>query len=208
MARERGLSVDVDGFEKLMEKQRERGRAAQKKTIVTAGEEDSVVTEFVGFDLDHSKATVVDTRTGPKGETFALVDRSPLYAEMGGQVGDTGMLILKDEKIPVTDTIKRGQTFYLKLATPPQSVIHNPQSAILQVDEPRRRAIEAHHTATHLLHWALHEVVDKKIEQKGSFVGPDRLRFDFNSAALTPAQLASIEDLINQHNVANDLVSW
>ena len=208
MARERGLPVDLDGFEKLMEEQRERGRAAQKKTIVQAGEEDSVASEFVGFEMDHCKATLVDLRTGPKGETFALVDRSPLYAEMGGQVGDTGLLILKDEKIPVTDTIKRGQTFYLKLATPPQSATRNPQSAILQVDEPRRRAIEAHHTATHLLHWALHEIVDKKIEQKGSFVGPDRLRFDFNSAALTPAQLTAIEDLINQHAIANDAVSW
>ena len=208
MARERGLSVDVAGFEKLMEEQRERGRAAQKKTIVQAGEEDSIATEFVGFEMDHCKATLVDLRTGPKGEAFALVDRSPLYAEMGGQVGDTGLLLLKDEKIPVVDTVKRGATFYLKLAAPPQSEIHHPQSAILQVDEPRRRAIEAHHTATHLLHWALHEVVDKKIEQKGSFVGPDRLRFDFNSAALTPAQLSAIEDLINQHTIANELVSW
>ncbi len=135
MARERGLSVDVDGFEKLMEEQRERGRAAQKKTVVAAGEEDSVATEFVGFEMDHSKATVVDLRTGPKGETFALVDRSPLYAEMGGQVGDTGLLILKDEKIPVTDTIKRGQTFYLKLATP--APIRHPQSAIR--NSPSRR---------------------------------------------------------------------
>ena len=216
MARERGLTVDAVSFEELMEQQRERGRAAQKKTVVQAGEEDSVTTEFVGFEMDHCKAMVVDTRTGPKGEIFALVDRSPLYAEMGGQVGDTGLLILKDEKIPIVDTIKRGQTFYLKLATPSQSAIRNPQSAIppapqsaiLQVDEPRRRAIEAHHTATHLLHWALHEVVDKKIEQKGSFVGPDRLRFDFNSAALTPAQLAAVEDLINQHTVANETVSW
>ena len=216
MARERGFTVDVDMFNRLMEEQRERGRAAQKKTVVQAGEEDSIATEFVGFEMDHCKATVVDFRPGSKGETFALVDRSPLYAEMGGQVGDTGLLILKDEKIPVTDTIKRGHTFYLKLASAPQSAIRNPQSAIpqgpqsaiLQVDEPRRRAIEAHHTATHLLHWALHEVVDKKIEQKGSFVGPDRLRFDFNSAALTPAQLASIEDLINHHTIANDAVTW
>ena len=208
MARARGFTVNITEFESLMDAQRERGRAAQKKTIVQAGEEDTVVTDFVGFEIDHCKATVVDLRTGPKGETFALVDRSPLYAEMGGQVGDTGLLLLKDEKIPVVDTVKRGATFYLKLAAPPQSEIHHPQSAILQVDEPRRRAIEAHHTATHLLHWALHEVVDKKIEQKGSFVGPDRLRFDFNSAALTPAQLSAIEDLINKHTIANEVVSW
>ncbi len=208
MARERGLDVDVAGFEKLMEEQKERGRSAQKKTVVVAGEEDATPTEFVGFEMDHCKTTVTGLRPGPKGETFALVNRSPLYAEMGGQVGDTGLLLLKDEKIAVVDTIKRGPTFFLKLERAPQTAVTETQPAILQVDEPRRRAIEAHHTATHLLHWALHEVVDKKIEQKGSFVGPDRLRFDFNSHALAPAQLLAMEELINRHTLANEPVSW
>ncbi len=207
MARERGLKIDLPEFERLMDEQREKGRSAQKKTVVLAGEQDAAPTEFVGFEMDHCKTTVVGLRAGPKGETFALVNRSPLYAEMGGQVGDTGLLLVKDEKLEVLDTVKRGATFFLKLKEAPVAELEN-APAILQVDEPRRRAIEAHHTATHLLHWALHEVVDRKIEQKGSFVGPDRLRFDFNSQALTAAQLAQVEALINQHTIANDSVSW
>ncbi len=215
MARERGLTVDTAGFEKLMEEQRARARAAQKKEVVAAEgnePESTTETEFVGYEMDHCKARVVALQT--RGEdTFALVDRSPLYAEMGGQVGDTGVLILKEQKIPVLNTVKRGGTFLLKLAAETDrgvavATVETPQNAILQVDEPRRRAIESHHTATHLLHWALHEVVGPDAAQKGSYVGPDRLRFDFNSAALTPAQVADVERLVNEHALANEAVSW
>ncbi|MBS0660673.1 MAG: alanine--tRNA ligase [Verrucomicrobia bacterium] len=206
LAQELGLKVDRKGAEKRMELQRQLGRDNQKKTMVMAGEEDASPTDFVGFEQDVCETSVVDLRSGPKGETFALVTRSPLYAEMGGQVGDTGLLTVGNEQIPVLDTIKRGQTFFLKLERNPEGSLAGP--AVLHVDEPRRRAIEAHHTATHLLHWALHEIVDKRIEQKGSFVGPDRLRFDFNSGALTAEQLAAMEELINQRTLRNDAVSW
>ncbi len=211
MAREAELEVDIDIFERLMNEQRDRARRAQKKEVISAqtGATSATATDFVGFDMDDCKAWLVAVQAQGE-DTFAVVDRSPLYAEMGGQVGDTGTLILRDEKIPVLNTIKRGDTFYLKLARAPlaEEAGRTPQPAILQVDEPRRRAIEAHHTATHLLHWALHEVVGKDVSQKGSYVGPDRLRFDFNSAALTPAQIARIEQLINERALANEPVSW
>src|SRR5262249_49125731 len=79
---------------------------------------------------------------------------------------------------------------------------------VLRVDQPRRHAIQRHHTVTHLLHWALHEVVSKDATQKGSFVGPDKLTFDFNSAPLTPAQVAHIEKLVNERILENAAVSW
>ncbi len=220
MARESGLTVDHEGFDRLMERQKALARSSQKKEIISADTSDAAVanvkTDFVGFELDHCKAWLVAVQTQGK-DLFAVVDRSPLYAEMGGQVGDTGTLILKEEKIPVLNTVKRGDTFYLKLAHAPSEEAHAiaredgkqvPHPALLQVDEPRRRAIEAHHTATHLLHWALHQVVSPDVAQKGSYVGPDRLRFDFNSAPLAPAQIAMVERLVNEHALANDTVSW
>ncbi len=212
MARERGLTVDTAGFEALMEQQRSRGRAALRREVVAAEgnePEGTAETEFVGYEMDHCKSHVLFFQ--PRGgDLFAVVDRSPFYAEMGGQVGDTGLLLLKNEKVPVLNTVKRGGTFYLKLGAAPAAAATGelPAPAILQVDEPRRRAVEAHHSATHLLHWALHEIVGPDAAQKGSYVGPDRLRFDFNSAALTPAQVADVERLVNEHALANAPVSW
>jgi alanyl-tRNA synthetase len=126
---------------------------------------------------------------------------------MGGQISDTGEVVFPDNRVvPVQGVTKQGRTFYLKLA---ESVeVSLPAEILLKVDSPRRRMIEAHHTATHLLHWALHEVVSKEVSQKGSFVGPDRLRFDFNSHPVSPQQLRDIEELVNSRIVANDTVSW
>jgi alanyl-tRNA synthetase len=140
-------------------------------------------------------------------QTFMIVDRSPFYAEMGGQVSDTGQVVFQDGKVvPVQGVTKQGRTFYLKLAQPIDVMI--PAEVVLKVDSPRRRVIEAHHTATHLLHWALHQVVSKEVSQKGSLVGPDRLRFDFNSQPVSSSQLRDIEELVNSRIVANDTVSW
>ena len=129
MAREAELTVDRDGFRPAHGAAEDAARArAQKKEIITADTERlapwrSVKTDFVGFELDHCKAWLVAVQ--PQGEEcFAVVDRSPLYAEMGGQVGDTGTLLLKEEKIPVLNTIKRGDTFYLKLAHAPSEESH------------------------------------------------------------------------------------
>jgi alanyl-tRNA synthetase len=205
LVRERGLALDLETVERMMEEQRERSRAAQEKEVVTAVEE-TAPTEFVGFHHDEAKAYLMQL-VRQEGQTFAIVDRSPFYAEMGGQVSDTGEVVFQDNKVvPVEGVTKLGRTFYLKLAGPLEVSI--PAEVFLQIDRPRRRMIEAHHTATHLLHWALHEVVNKEVRQKGSFVGPDRLRFDFNSHPVSPQQLRDIEELVNGRIVANDTVSW
>jgi alanyl-tRNA synthetase len=205
LVRERGLTLDLEAVEKQMEEQRERSRAAQEKEVVTAATE-TLPTEFVGFDHDEAKAKLVQVVT-QESQTFAIVNRSPLYAEMGGQVSDTGEVVLSGgEVVPVQGVVKQGRTFYLKLARPIETSI--PAEIFVKVDRPRRRRIEAHHTATHLLHWALHEVVSKEVRQKGSYVGPDRLRFDFNSNPVSTQQLRDIEELVNERIVANDTVSW
>jgi alanyl-tRNA synthetase len=205
LVRERGLTLDLEAVNQQMEEQRERSRAAQEREVVTAVEE-TIPTEFVGFYRDEAQARLVRV-VRQENQTFAIVDRSPLYAEMGGQVSDTGEVVLSGgDAVPVEGVAKQGRTFYLKLARPIQSDI--PAEVLLRVDRPRRRMIEAHHTATHLLHWALHEVVSKEVRQKGSYVGPDRLRFDFNSSPVSMQHLRDIEELVNDRIVANDTVSW
>ena len=219
MARERGFTVDVTGFNALLEEQRARSRRFQVKEIITAktapteAEVDpyanAVQTEFVGYVRDASVANVEEIVEDGE-NVYAVVNRSPFYAEMGGQVGDAGIIQVSGHAdVPVVNTVKRGPSYYLKLAhkTDRENI---PQGRLisLEIDAPRRRATEAHHTATHLLHWALHEVVGKDATQKGSYVAPDRLRFDFNSAALTPAQVADVETLVNQRALANDHVTW
>ena len=205
LVRERGLVLDLKAVDKMMEEQRERSRAAQEKEVVSAVTE-TMPTEFVGFEHDEAKAHLVQVVRQEK-QTFAIVDRSPFYAEMGGQVSDTGEVLFQDGKVvPVQGVTRQGRTFYLKLAQPID--VNIPAEVILKLDSPRRRVIEAHHTATHLLHWALHEVVSKEVSQKGSLVGPDRLRFDFNSHPVSPQQLREIEELVNSRIVANDTVSW
>jgi alanyl-tRNA synthetase len=211
MARERGLTVDKAGFEKLMEEQRARARAAQKKEVISVSEIGSVHTEFVGYEQMESDCRVLKTLASPEGGLLAVVDKSPLYAEMGGQVGDTGILTLRGQSHQVLNTVKQGQAFLLKLQNTdeePWLPIDEAPQAHLKVEKARRNAIQRHHTVTHLLHWALHEVASKEASQKGSFVGPDKLTFDFNSAPLTPAQIADIEKLVNERIVENAPVTW
>jgi alanyl-tRNA synthetase len=210
MARERGLTVDVAGFEKLMDQQRERARKARKTETIRA--EDSALgpyakTQFVGYTEHASPAEIIATRHESAGD-FIVVDRSPLYAEMGGQVGDKGTFRLSDQSAAIVNTVSRDGVFFLKLA-PGISAANLPtnQPGQLEVDVPRRHAIERHHTVTHLLHWALHEVVSRDAAQKGSYVGPDKLTFDFSSAALTPQQKRDVEKLVNEKIAENAPVS-
>jgi alanyl-tRNA synthetase len=212
---ERGLKVDMSRFEKLMEQQQERSRAAQKSSVVRALDiSTEAVTEFVGFDSDSVEATVLEIH--PQEESlFVITDKTVFYAEMGGQSGDTGTL----NDIPVTGVQQIGKARALiiqKSEINPdfigtgnhQSSINPGDKVILKIAQDRRRPIEAHHTATHLLHWALHEVVSKDAAQQGSSVDENRLRFDFNSAAVTPEQLAAMEEKVNAAIKADDSVSW
>jgi alanyl-tRNA synthetase len=206
MARERGLTVDKEGFEKLMEEQRARARAAQKKEVISLSEiQTTTPTKFVGYDELAVQAKVVEV-VSLKDKTAVILDTSACYAEMGGQVGDTGQLTSSGLLWRVTNTQKSGNTFlhFVDGGDAPEVG----SSVTLAVGVPRRDAIQRHHTVTHLLHWAIHEVASKEASQKGSFVGPDKLTFDFNSGALTPQQLTDIEKLVNERILENADVSW
>ncbi len=203
MALERGLNVDVRRFEQLMEQQKERSRAAQKTTVVRALDiSTEAVTEFTGFENDTVQATILEIH--PQEDTlFVITDKTVFYAEMGGQSGDTGTL---NDDIEITGTQQIGKARAHIIAS--SASVKVGDNVTLKLDEKRRRPIEAHHTATHLLHWALHEVVSADAAQQGSSVDENRLRFDFNSAAVTPEQLAAMEEKVNASIKANDSVSW
>jgi len=242
MARERGLTVNKEGFEKLMEEQRARARAAQKKEVISLSQiETTTPTKFVGYEKLETPAKVLEV-VSLKDKTAVILDTSACYAEMGGQVGDTGELEYGSQLWRVVNTQKSGNTWLHFIeegsaGVPPALVGVSPTSSaardaqrsdrdgraprsetpvlpiqgenvVLFVDQPRRNAIQRHHTVTHLLHWALHEVVSKEASQKGSFVGPDKLTFDFNSAPLTAQQVADVEKLVNERIVENAGVSW
>jgi alanyl-tRNA synthetase len=216
MARERGLTVDVAGFEKFMEQQRERARRAQKKSTISIHDESDLKTKFVGYDRLEIDARLCKLSgklmLGGGYEEWGIVDVSPLYAEMGGQVGDTGKLtfVPSGETVDVVNTLRRGDTYYLKLVGVQggKAIPSDGEPVHLTVDAPRRHATERHHTVTHLLHWALHEVVSRDAAQKGSYVGPDKLTFDFSSAALTLQQKRNVEKLVNEKIAENASVSW
>jgi alanyl-tRNA synthetase len=215
LAAERGLSVDTAGFEVEMEKQRSRGRAALKREVLVAATEgDSAVehqpTCFVGYSLAPSTgvhARVVDVVSSGK-DTFLVFDQTPFYAEMGGQAGDSGSALVSGTLLSIVDTVKDKAGRHMhKVAGGPGSVSVG-SDAELSVDLARRRAISRHHSATHLLHWALRKVLGTHIRQAGTHKTPDRLRFDFSHfEAVTPAQLKEVESLVNERVIDNSSVS-
>jgi alanyl-tRNA synthetase len=224
LAAERGLTVDTEGFEREMEAQRARARAAQKKEIITVsgddGAADAKPTLFTGFDYTHTRnarppatqnAALIDIVENA-GHTYLVFDRTPFYAEMGGQVGDTGTVTIGDATLTITDTIKdkSGRHLHRLADASAQSlpVGNCNAAATLAVDLERRRQIQRHHTATHLLHWALREVLGTHVRQAGSSVHPDYLRFDFaHFEQVKPGQLQQIEHLVNARILENALVS-
>ena len=206
MARESGLAVDKEGFERLMEEQRERARAAQTRTVIKLSEiETKEPTEFKGYDAAEVEAKVLEL-VHMDGKAAVVLDASPFYAEMGGQLGDMGTLLAGAEIIPVLNTQKSGNTWLHYVD--PETTLEAGVAVTARVDGARRAAISRHHSVTHLLHWALHEVVSADATQKGSYVGPEKLTFDFNSAALTAQQIADVERLVNERILENARVSW
>ncbi len=205
MARERGLSVDAAGFDLHMEQQRERARSSQKREVISVSSDSfsSVPpTRFVGFDKLEVEATVVGFDNG-----VAALDASPFYAEMGGQVGDTGFIATGSQRYAVIDTRKSPSGVFLHKLESGELPLGSTVS--LCVDTNRRGRIQAHHSATHLMHWALRTVLGDTVGQKGSSVGPDRLRFDFShGSAMTPEQVAQVESMVNTQVAAADPVSW
>jgi len=211
IAVERGLAVDVAGFEELMGQQRQRGRSALKKEVIVAATEGSSGTPhpptvFTGYALDPSTgthATVVDVAVTEHG-TFLVFDRTPFYAEMGGQVGDSGHALIAGRAVAIVDTLKDKAGRHLHKVGAGEAAPALGAAAELSVDLARRRSIQRNHTATHLLHWALRKVLGTHVRQAGSLNAPDRLRFDFSHfEAVTHAQLREIEELVNQRVLEN-----
>jgi alanyl-tRNA synthetase len=174
-----------------------------------------VPTKFLGYDFLEAEAVVETILPGKKKDEINVVlDRTPFYAEMGGQVGDRGLLHVPGHdwtevgQLRVTDTQKRGDIFVHR-ATVVEGRAPEPGEAVrISVDADRRKLIQGHHTVTHLLHWALHQIVSSDAAQKGSYVGPDKLTFDFSSAPLTPQQKRDVEKSVNEKISENAPVSW
>jgi alanyl-tRNA synthetase len=206
VARERGLTIDQAGFDAAMDAQRGRARAASKFAIDLR---DSVKlpgkTQFSGYErlADNGKVTalifdgaVVDSmRPGQEGQV--VLDHTPFYAESGGQIGDTGTLVGATAHFTVSDTRKIGASFaHMGVLDSGELRIGDEVSA--EVDGDRREAIALNHSATHLLHAALRQVLGKHVQQKGSLVAPDRLRFDFShTQPVSPDELRRVEELVN-----------
>ncbi|HVJ29104.1 MAG TPA: alanine--tRNA ligase [Gammaproteobacteria bacterium] len=208
IARERNLTVDIEGYERAMDVQRRQSQAAsQFGADLSSGVKLDDKTEFLGYETLASDAPVVAlfdaagqrVQTLEKGAKGTVVlERTPFYAESGGQVGDSGELSAGTARFAVSDTQKHGSAFgHQGIVTAGRIAVGD--RVTTQVDAQRRAAIVLNHSATHLLHAALRKVLGLHVQQKGSLVAPDRLRFDFaHFAPVTAEQLAEIEALVNE----------
>ena len=202
---ERSLAVDRAEVDLLVAVHKGTGKEGESGEEVHAVKIDTDATsEFVGFEADEIETPVLEWIENSDG-VFAIVKKSPFYVEKGGQVGDTGTLIAGDETVPVVGTNSVGDALVIQVESMPAE---ETDTVTLKINTDRRRAIEGHHTATHLLHWALHEAVSPDATQQGSLVAEDRLRFDFNSGALSADQISEVEELVNARVADDDPVSW
>ncbi|MDQ8183998.1 alanine--tRNA ligase [Pelagicoccus sp. SDUM812002] len=210
MAKQKGISVDTEGFELEMEKQRAKGRAAHKSTDILVADSDAPAqaTKFLGFDTLADEAELIDIVKSDDA-AYLVFNHTPFYAEMGGQVGDTGEINFDDVHFDVLDTVKDPNGRFLHKVSGDLSAISVGDEANLIVAHDRRKSIERHHSATHVLHWALRKVLGTHVRQAGSYVDDQRLRFDFSHfEAVKPDELALVEKLCNEHILANSKVKW
>ena len=197
LCRERGITLDEKAVEARMEEARKLSRASQKKMVVRATEiSTDVITEFLGFEKNSCEAIVLEIHGN-----LVITDKTVFFTEMGGQEGDTGTL--NDSTITSTQQIGSAIAHQIEGNIPAVG-----DTVDLTINRERRSPIEAHHTATHLLHWAIHKVISPDASQQGSSVSPDRLTFDFNSKAVTLEQIEAIEERVNSAIKADDTVSW
>ena len=218
VARERGLEIDEPGFAQAMQAQRERARAAQ--AFAAGGDEqrfaqllaEGVTTEFIGYGKHSARAKVVALFTdgrrvadAPEGARVEVIlDRTPFYPEGGGQVGDTGVLRSAMSVVDITDAQRPAAGLVVHHGTVGRGRVRVGQSVRAEIDRARRWDIMRNHTATHLLHRALHEVLGEHARQAGSLVAPDRLRFDFvHLAPLTPPERETVEQRVNEQILAD-----
>ena len=203
---ERGVGVDLDGFRAAMAEQRARAKAARKEAAGAGGTGDlrhvleaHGPTEFVGRAVDESDAEVLHLD-----DEVLVLDRTPFYAEAGGQVGDTGMVESSTGTLRVLDTTLALDGLHAHRIEVVDGTVEVGQTVRASIDAGRRAAIRRNHTGTHILHWALRRVLGDHVKQQGSWVGPDRLRFDFSHyEGLTDGQVVEIEDLVNAEVLAN-----
>ena len=219
----RGISVDQASFTDAMEKQKAKARASWSGSGDTASEniwfplrEKLGATEFLGYDTESAEGVVTalvkdgkDADSLKTGESGAIVlNQTPFYAESGGQVGDTGLLTGEGVKFRVTDTQKKVGDLFVHIGTVEQGTLKVGTALQLEVDHSARSSIRSHHSATHLLHEALRQVLGDHIAQRGSLVAPDRLRFDFvHPKPITAEELARVEDIANEVVLENDEVT-
>lgn len=201
MAKEKGFSVDEKRFNELMNKQKERSRKTVEVTLsfqpsvtheIISKFRDLSPTIFLGYDNLEAEAEIISAEGG-----YLIVDKTPFYAESGGQIGDTGLLEVNGKTYKITDTQKVGNVFAHKVV---DEIKVEPGTVVrLKVDEQRRKDIMRNHSATHLLHAALRKVLGDHVQQKGSFVGPDYLRFDFTHfEKMTHDEIAEVEKIVNE----------
>ncbi len=211
---EKGLDVDEDGFAAAMKEQKEKARKARKATNYMGADvtvyqsiDPAITTTFVGYDrlVHDSRITVLTTEDeivealtdGQKGTI--LVEETPFYGTMGGQQGDTGLIVSGNGEFRVEDTIhlQGGKVGHVGVMV--KGMLQNGETVTLKVCESARRATEKNHSATHLLHKALRTVLGTHVEQAGSYVGPERLRFDFTHfSAMTAEEIKKVEDMVNE----------
>jgi alanyl-tRNA synthetase len=212
LAQQRNLTVDMEGFRQRMAEHEALGRAGQKKELITLETlRQDLATEFVGYEQLSCTGTVRSLEDRP-GRHLVIPSRSPFYVAMGGQVADTGWIEYQGTRYEIFEVHKTraGQALQINEYLGGGGSANSPVDAEIRltVDGLRRAAVQRHHTVTHLLHWALHEVVSRDAAQKGSYVGPDKLTFDFSSTALTEQQVREIEELVNQRITENERVYY
>jgi len=215
IAGERSVEVDVDGFDAEMQEQRHRAKSARKGSTVSAATVDSYrevmeqfgTTNFVGYVSDHSEATVLAVLQNPEagpGIVEVFLDTTPFYAESGGQVGDTGIIRTESGEFRVTDTTFALPGLRRHTCSVSSGSIEVGQTAKASINVVARDATRRNHTATHMLHWALRQVLGEHVKQAGSHVSPDRLRFDFSHyAPVSAGEIEQIERLTNEQLIAN-----
>ncbi|MFL6937421.1 MAG: alanine--tRNA ligase [Xanthobacteraceae bacterium] len=221
--RPRGIGVDLDGFNAAMERQKEKARKswagsgeAATDALWFAVREKVGATEFLGYETESAEGVVTAlVRDGKeigalkRGESGAVVvNQTPFYAESGGQVGDSGVIAADGVRFRVTDTQKKAGDVFVHLGIVEEGTLQVGAALALEVDHRRRTEIRRHHSATHLLHEALRQVLGDHVAQQGSLVAPDRLRFDFlHPKPINAAELARVEDLANDVVLQNSPVT-
>lgn len=206
MAKKVGLTVDEAGFEQWMEVQRKRSQAAQKKEIVELAQDCDAVTQQNPFGALEIKAKI-QSISGKNGAESLVPDGTPFYIEMGGQVSDRGFLHFNGKKVSIKNVKKNAQGSIFHDLSEPLSDLKVGDEVTISVDSEYRNRIQSHHSATHIMHWALQKVLGDTVGQKGSYVDSQRLRFDFSYAkAMTPDEIAQVEKMVNEKITQNDSV--